>query len=296
MKKLLLLALVFSTSQAVFAQAEGVIISEIVDGNELDGVPRYVEITNAHPWCDAELKEFVLRRYADGGQFCAHTQLTDVVLKPGESYIVAAAQFDTTWGGPYSTRQADLIDITANGNGNDVYELIWVNPENQEEEIVDMYGVMGVTSEAQEWHFIDHIVQRNLNVVDNNDGAFSMSEWGMAYYATDLATPGWRAEFAQTSTSVEVEELRGFALAQNYPNPFNPSTSFTVAVDEQQEIEIGVYDALGRQIELLFSGTALPNQTLELNFTAPSGLPSGLYLYRASGQFGTITKQMTLLK
>lgn len=299
MKKLLAAAaLLFLASPAAFGQVyDGVLISEIVDGNEADGIPRYVEITNSHPVCDADLKNLMLRRYANGGPFCAHVMLADVILRPGESFVIAAAPFDSTWGGPFASRQADQIDITANGNGNDVYELVYVNPNGGAEEVIDLYGEVGVSGDGQDWYFMDGIVQRNLASVDGNDGNFSMSDFGVAFYATDLATPGWRDEFpGGTITSIETETVAGFDLAQNYPNPFNPSTSFIVSVDEQQTIEVSVYDALGREIEQLFSGMALPNQSLELTFEASSSLPSGLYLYRVAGEFGSITKQMTLLK
>lgn len=46
----------------------------------------------------------------------------------------------------------------------------------------------------------------------------------------------------------------GFSLEQNYPNPFNPATSITFSLPEAGDVQLAVYDLLGRQIEQLFSG------------------------------------------
>jgi len=44
-----------------------------------------------------------------------------------------------------------------------------------------------------------------------------------------------------------------FILLPNYPNPFNPSTTISFALPELSEIEIIIYDALGRKIKSLAS-------------------------------------------
>jgi hypothetical protein len=55
-------------------------------------------------------------------------------------------------------------------------------------------------------------------------------------------------------TSVSVDGLKipdKFDLSQNYPNPFNPSTQFKIAVKEQTNIQVAVYNILGKEIKLV---------------------------------------------
>ena len=44
------------------------------------------------------------------------------------------------------------------------------------------------------------------------------------------------------------------SLHQNYPNPFNPETTFKYLVAEDGEVNISVYNLLGKEIKQLVSG------------------------------------------
>ena len=48
---------------------------------------------------------------------------------------------------------------------------------------------------------------------------------------------------------------RGFHLSQNYPNPFNPLTTIQYELPQRSEVQIMVYDLLGRQVKNLVSET-----------------------------------------
>jgi hypothetical protein len=69
----------------------------------------------------------------------------------------------------------------------------------------------------------------------------------------------------------------GFALEQNFPNPFNPTTVVGYQVPEVSEVELIVYDVLGREVTVLVDGQKSAG-THTVSFDA-SRLPSGLYLY-----------------
>ncbi|GAB5408094.1 MAG: hypothetical protein BalsKO_04590 [Balneolaceae bacterium] len=86
-------------------------------------------------------------------------------------------------------------------------------------------------------------------------------------------------------------ELR---LEQNYPNPFNPSTNINFSLPEASEMNIKVYDMLGREVATLFDGVKTRGYHV-LQFDA-SALASGVYLYRIVTSTGSVTKKMTLLK
>lgn len=87
----------------------------------------------------------------------------------------------------------------------------------------------------------------------------------------------------------------GFTLSAAYPNPFNPTTSFTLSVEQTQNVQIEVFNLLGVPVQQLFNGVMQAGETHSFTFTA-DGLPSGIYLYRAQGETFTATRQMTLLK
>ena len=92
-----------------------------------------------------------------------------------------------------------------------------------------------------------------------------------------------------------LDELpKEFSLNGNYPNPFNPTTTISFNVPETAEVQLAVYDMLGRQVMLLINNQ-MNAGTHEIQFAADN-LPSGTYFYRLITPKGTFTKQMILLK
>ncbi len=64
-----------------------------------------------------------------------------------------------------------------------------------------------------------------------------------------------------------------FALEQNYPNPFNPSTSVRFAVPTKSEVNIGVFDILGRRVATLTEGQSEAGyRVVSWNADVPSGV------------------------
>lgn len=87
----------------------------------------------------------------------------------------------------------------------------------------------------------------------------------------------------------------GYLLESVYPNPFNPSASVGFAVTRAQRVELALYDALGRKVRTLFGGVVQPTTRYEAQVDG-SGLPSGLYLVRLTGDGFSTTRRVTLLK
>lgn len=94
---------------------------------------------------------------------------------------------------------------------------------------------------------------------------------------------------------VTTEQPDEFVLSAAYPNPFNPQTSFSLRVEERQDVTVEVFNLLGRPVKVLFEGTMDADETRTFTFEA-GDLPSGIYLYRVRGEDFTATRQMTLLK
>ncbi len=90
-----------------------------------------------------------------------------------------------------------------------------------------------------------------------------------------------------------------FELYQNYPNPFNPTTTIeysipTVTNGELTNVNISVFDILGRKVATLVNGLNSAGKH-RIQFDA-SHLSSGIYFYLLkSGDF-SVSKKMILMK
>jgi hypothetical protein len=73
-------------------------------------------------------------------------------------------------------------------------------------------------------------------------------------------------------------------LFQNYPNPFNPVTTIKYHLPVAANIELVVYDLLGRKIETLMN-TKQTAGNYKMEFDG-SNLSSGIYLYQLKTNMG----------
>jgi hypothetical protein len=85
-----------------------------------------------------------------------------------------------------------------------------------------------------------------------------------------------------------------FALSQNYPNPFNAQTTIRFIVSEPQNVQLTIYDLLGRQVEVIID-EHMQAGAHAVTFDA-SGLSSGVYFYHLRAGDRVETKRMVLLK
>jgi hypothetical protein len=84
-------------------------------------------------------------------------------------------------------------------------------------------------------------------------------------------------------------ELRG-----NYPNPFNPSTTVVFEVAASSFVNLGVFDVLGRQVDVLVNGRVEAG-VHEVSFNG-LGLASGVYLLKLNAGDVVRTSKMVLMK
>ncbi|MGD8782149.1 MAG: YCF48-related protein [Ignavibacteria bacterium] len=99
------------------------------------------------------------------------------------------------------------------------------------------------------------------------------------------------------STTVGIQDETDFDLSfelyQNYPNPFNPSTVISWQLAESINVNLKVYDILGRKIKTLVNTYQTAGKH-EVLFDG-SNLPSGIYIYRISaGNINKINKMILL--
>ena len=97
----------------------------------------------------------------------------------------------------------------------------------------------------------------------------------------------------------DVNVPKKYALGQNYPNPFNPSTRFTVDVPKVSNVEVVVYDVLGRKIATLMTGEqAAGSYEMEWNGTDAHNqvVPTGIYFIRMTADNFSAVQKVMLMK
>jgi hypothetical protein len=83
-------------------------------------------------------------------------------------------------------------------------------------------------------------------------------------------------------------------LNQNYPNPFNPLTTIEYELQHISNVNLSVYDVLGRKVCVLVNEKRDAG-VHEIEFDG-SGLSSGVYLYRLMAGNFVQTRTFVLLK
>jgi len=89
-------------------------------------------------------------------------------------------------------------------------------------------------------------------------------------------------------------------LFQNYPNPFNQSTTISYQLSVTSDVQLKVFDLLGRQLDVLVSRELKPGR-YEVKWDGRNH-PSGVYYYKLivadheSGIKYVETKKMVMIK
>jgi hypothetical protein len=98
---------------------------------------------------------------------------------------------------------------------------------------------------------------------------------------------------------VEIGVPKSFELSQNYPNPFNPVTKIDFALPFDGNVNVAVYDILGKEVKTIVNENHKAGYyTTEF---AGNNFSSGIYLYRiivkaVDGKSFSMTKKMMLVK
>lgn len=109
---------------------------------------------------------------------------------------------------------------------------------------------------------------------------------GAGEEAVNICTP--------TSAEQDPDTPAGFSLGQNYPNPFNPNTMISYQLAMNSQVELKVFDMLGREVAVLVDNPQSAG-THQVSFDA-SALGSGIYFYTLTTDDFSQTRKMTLLK
>jgi hypothetical protein len=92
----------------------------------------------------------------------------------------------------------------------------------------------------------------------------------------------------------EINLPNKFKLNQNYPNPFNPRTMIDWQIVKSDEVELTIYNVLGKKIAVLISKHMNPG-TYTYYFDG-SDLASGVYYYKLQSGNDVAVRKMILLR
>ncbi len=84
-------------------------------------------------------------------------------------------------------------------------------------------------------------------------------------------------------------------LAPAFPNPFSAEATLAFEPERPQAVRLDLFDALGRQVAVLYEGTPAAGQSIEARVDG-RGLPAGVYLARLSGDGVRLTRQLVLVR
>jgi hypothetical protein len=103
--------------------------------------------------------------------------------------------------------------------------------------------------------------------------------------------------FVDNTVGVEDEKLipTEFVVEQNYPNPFNPTTTIQFGLPEAADVNLRIYDVLGREVATLINNRNMNAGYHNVIFNA-NALASGHYIYKLTAGKKTEIKKMLLLK
>jgi hypothetical protein len=125
--------------------------------------------------------------------------------------------------------------------------------------------------------------------VESTDGEHTVISYTGSFYLT--------REYLNIESGILIPNQ--FVLHQNYPNPFNPITTLRYDLPEQSNVNIIIYDIMGRELKTLVNTTQDAGyKSVIWDATNDYGKPvsAGVYLYQIQAGEFVQTKKMVLLK
>ncbi|TVQ75898.1 MAG: T9SS C-terminal target domain-containing protein [Balneolaceae bacterium] len=233
-----------------------------------------------------------------------HFSYRNILDNPfGDSYRSLAIVPPMPW---MSMRIPDRVkDIVHEVTGNNV-TITWEEPTPGRGETDPFFRYVIYRAKASEVISDQAIIDNQAFIVDitgertftDQPDAGTESE-DYIYYVTALSRNNVEGDFVKVEASVVSAEDQGlvaksFELEQNYPNPFNPSTEIRFTIPAAGQVQLTVFDVLGREVAVLVN-RELAAGAHTATFDA-AGLTSGIYLYRLETAGQHMTRKMMLVK
>ena len=213
--------------------------------------------------------------------------------KPGS--VVASDVF--TYTGGNSAPELSFMTISLAPYQNVLKTLtgpVYISIENAGTDNNYMYFIVAYSSETTSPSYMFNRFGASTQQWANFD--LLKTNTGQPSFPSQVLPIRGRIDLNAGSTSIDDQDTlpATVALDQNFPNPFNPSTSIQFSVPRASNVQLNVFDMLGRQVATLQNGM-MQAGTHSVRFDA-SRFSSGLYLYTLQVGETTLTRTMTLIK
>ena len=109
---------------------------------------------------------------------------------------------------------------------------------------------------------------------------------GQSFSIADPSVTGLRINAGQQPYDEHPER---FALAGNFPNPFNPTTTVIFDLPDDAEVQLSVYDMLGKRVLQLPMQAMTAGRQRQMVLDA-SALASGMYVYQVEAMMASATE------
>ena len=107
----------------------------------------------------------------------------------------------------------------------------------------------------------------------------------------------WDTRFLEAGDTGFIPNV--FSLSQNYPNPFNPTTTISFGVPQVSQINITIYDILGKKVATLVNEKMEPgyySKIWDSRNKYGNEVAAGIYFYQIHAEGFTKTRKLILLK
>jgi len=241
----------------------------------------------------------------------------DSILSRGDEVTVSGTveEFDPEWHFKYdgNTKLINVSAVTVNSGGNSMASMSVSTADlGQDAEEVESYeGCLVTVSDvtvsamnAYDWGIVDDsgvecLIDDDMATMAADNYMSTLEEGTTLSQVTGIFNFSYGtykiqvrdlADLGQLGVDENFESLpRQFALHDNYPNPFNPETRIRFEVGKQENVQLIIYDMLGRKVRTLVNDNYDPGMYV-INWDGMNDsrqpVSSGPYLYRIkAGEF-----------
>jgi hypothetical protein len=155
------------------------------------------------------------------------------------------------------------------------------------------------------WCYFDDQLLAGCPIFDTTSTRNLSGSFGLYTFQMDAdGIPGYFDNIVVTSLSTDVKndmsvKPDNFSLEQNYPNPFNPETQISYNLALSGNVNLIIYDMLGREIKTLVNKNQ-PAGRYAVSWSGTDRLgnkvPSGVYIYTLRTENSVISRKMVLMK
>lgn len=134
---------------------------------------------------------------------------------------------------------------------------------------------------------------------NGENAAFLNLQFTMSWGAANQIGSYFLLDDVEISSATDLEHRDNmipakFKLAQNHPNPFNPSTTIEYSIPKASEVEVNIYNMVGKKVKTLINKNHSPGN-YQMRWDG-SNQASGIYIYQIKADDYIHSKKMLLVK